>query len=70
MAMARRWVIQCDHDGCTEVRVSSAAERWDAGEEFNDADWQAGPGVGITYCPAHRVDADAWAAVVRAVRGL
>ncbi len=58
MAMQRRWVAECDADGCAVsvvLDVIPDGKRWDYGMQLNDLDWQAGPGTKKTYCPDHHV---------------
>lgn len=53
--LRRTWVARCDEPECVALVVaeSSDLEKWEAGQEVNDAGWQAGPGMPQTYCPKH-----------------
>lgn len=52
--MRREWVARCDAPTCAALVVAPGhLEKWEAGQEINDADWQAGPSIPETYCPEH-----------------
>lgn len=56
MALEQRWIIRCDHPGCTALQVIEnipQGNRFDYGEAANDAGWDSGPGKKETLCPDH-----------------
>ena len=64
MTMAKRWRVECDAEGCEAVQVSAQASKSDAGTEFNDYGWQAGPGTRRTYCAEHWLSDEEWKALL------
>lgn len=60
MAMTKRWRIECDAKGCEAAEVSAQRSKTDAGMEFNDLGWQAGPGSPRTYCDEHWLSGEDW----------
>ena len=60
MAMTKRWRVECDAEGCEAAQVSAQASKADAGLEFNDCGWQAGPGAHHTYCNEHWLSDEEW----------
>jgi hypothetical protein len=65
--MTKRWRIECDAEGCQAAQVSTQKAKADAGLEFNDSGWQAGPGTPRAYCEEHRLSDEEWRSMLPAL---
>lgn len=56
MVIRRRWIANCDTEGCREVVVLEGDQhdgRWALGVDISDLGWDAAPNREATHCPRH-----------------